>query len=240
MVKSSSQLLPVVAVLALGALPALAQDPPAAAAKSDVRTNPRIAVIDMNRVSAESLMGKGYATQIEALENEIKSEGTKKQAELQKMDAAIKALQDELDKQASLLSAEAADRKRQEIVKKSRERQAFLEDGQQDLARMRERAQAQAENLNNEFQVKIKPHIDAVAKEKGIDIILSNQVALTVNKDFDISRDVIVKADDAERKNPTAKGAAAATPKAPAAAPAASPAPPAAAPAPTPAPTPKP
>jgi Skp family chaperone for outer membrane proteins len=247
MAKTSSHLLPAVAVLALGALPALAQDPPAAGTP---KTSPRIAVIDMNRVSAESLMGKGYATQIEALENEIKSEGTKKQAELQKIDAAIKALQDELDKQASLLSAEAADRKRQEIVKKSRERQAFLEDGQQDLARMRERAQAQAENLNNEFQVKIKPHIDAVAKEKGIDIILSNQVALTVNKDFDISRDVIVKADDAERKNPSAKGAAA-PPAAgrPAGAPAATPpaaAPPAAAPAasapasPTPAPTPKP
>jgi Skp family chaperone for outer membrane proteins len=239
MAKTSSQLLPAVAALVLGALPALAQEaaPPAAADKAEARA-PRIAVIDMNRVSAESLMGKGYATQIEALENEIKSEGTKKQAELQKLDAAIKALQDELDKQASLLSAEAADRKRQEIVKKSRERQAYLEDGQQDLARMRERAQAQAENLNNEFQVKIKPHIDAVAKEKGIDIILSNQVALTVNKDYDISRDVIVKADDAERNKP--KGAASAPAK-PAAPPAASAATPPAAPAaPTPAPTPKP
>ncbi len=241
MAKTSSQLLPAVAALVLGALPALAQEatPPAAAGKVEARS-PRIAVIDMNRVSAESLMGKGYATQIEALENEIKAEGTKKQAELQKLDAAIKALQDELDKQASLLSAEAADRKRQDIVKKSRERQAYLEDGQQDLARMRERAQAQAENLNNEFQVKIKPHIDAVAKEKGIDIILSNQVALTVNKDYDISRDVIVKADDSERKNPSAKGASAAPAK-PAATPAASAATPPAAPAaPTPAPTPKP
>jgi Skp family chaperone for outer membrane proteins len=230
MVKTSSHLLPAAAaaLLAMGALPVVAQE---AEQATGAARSPRIAVIDMNRVSAESLMGKGYATQIEALENEIKAEGTKKQAELQKMDAAIKALQDELDKQASLLSAEAADRKRQEIVKKSRERQAFLEDGQQDLGRMREKAQAQAENLNNEFQVKIKPHIDAVAKEKGIDIILSNQVALTVNKDFDISRDVIVKADDAERKSPSAA-------KAPAAKPAAAPAAPAAAP--TPAPTPQP
>jgi Skp family chaperone for outer membrane proteins len=246
MAKTSSLLLTAVAALALGAFPALAQDAPAAAAKGEVR-NPRIAVIDMNRVSAESLLGKGYATQIEALENEIKAEGTKKQAELQKLDASIKALQDELDKQASLLSAEAADRKRQEIVKKSRERQAYLEDGQQDLARMRERAQAQAENLNNEFQVRIKPHIDAVAKEKGIDIILSNQVALTVNKDFDISRDVIVKADDAERSKPKGAAAAPAKPAAapattPATAPATAPAPAPQAPAasPTPAPTPKP
>jgi Skp family chaperone for outer membrane proteins len=178
MVKTS-QLLTSLSALALvaGGLQASAQEAaPAGAARA-----PKIAVIDMNRVSAESLLGKSYAAQIEALENEIKSEGTKKQAELQKLDAAIKALQDDLDKQASLLSPEAADRKRQDIVKKSRERQAFLEDGQQELGRMRERAQAQAENLNNEFQVKIKPSIDAVAKDKAIDIILSNQVALTVN-----------------------------------------------------------
>jgi Skp family chaperone for outer membrane proteins len=176
---------------------ALAQDAP---------RQPKIAVIDMQKVSSESLMGKGYAAQLEQLKNEIDAEGNKKQAELQKMDAAIKALQDELDKQGSVLSPEAADKKRQDIVKKTRDRQAFLEDGQQDLQRMRERAQQQAQALNNEFQVKIKPHIEAVAKEKGIDILLDSQVAITVSKDFDISREVIVKADDAER---TAKGAAA-------------------------------
>jgi len=36
-----------------------------------------------------------------------------------------------------------------------------------------------------------------VAKEKGIDIILTSQVALTMNKDYDISKDVIAKADSA-------------------------------------------
>ena len=174
--------------------------------------NPKIAVIDMSRVSAESLMGKGYAAQLETLQNEINSEGTKKQAELQKLDAAIKALQEELEKQAAVLSPEAAEKKRQEIVRKGRERQAFLEDGQAELQRLREQAQQKAQALNNEFQVKIKPHIDAVAKEKGIDIIFDAQVALTVNKDFDISRDVIVKADDAEK---AAKGASTGAPAKP-------------------------
>ncbi len=193
--------------LALGvAAPlALAQDSaPAAGVKS-----PKIAIIDMARVSSESLMGKGYATQLEALQNEINSEGTKKQAELQKMDAAMKAIQDELEKQGSVLSPEAAEKKRQEIVKKGRERQAFLEDGQQEIQRLRERAQQQAQGLNNEFQMKIKPHIEAVGKEKGIDIILDSQVALTVNREFDISRDVIIKADDAEKAAKGASGAAA-------------------------------
>jgi len=171
--------------------------------------SPKIAVIDMARVSAESLMGKGYAAQLESLQSEITTEGTKKQTELQKLDASIKTLQDELEKQASVLSPEAAEKKRQDIVKRGRERQAFLEDGQADLQRMREAAQQRAQALNNEFQAKIKPHIDAVAKDKGIDIILDAQVALTVNKDFDISRDVIVKADEADKAQKGAAGPAA-------------------------------
>jgi outer membrane protein len=169
---------------------------------------PKIAVIDMGRVSAESLLGKGYSAQLEAIKNEIDSEANKKQADLAKMDQAIKALQDDLEKQGSVLSPEAADKKRGEIVKKQRDRQAFLEDGQADLQKMRERAQQQAQVLNNEFQVKIKPHIDAVAKEKSIDILLDGQVTLTVNREYDISRDVIVKADEAEKAGKPAAPAA--------------------------------
>jgi Skp family chaperone for outer membrane proteins len=203
-----------IAALVLGAAPCLlAQE----AAKSEGVRLARIAVIDMARVSSESLLGKSYASQLENLKNEIDSEGTKKQADLQKMDAAIKTLQDELEKQGSVLSPEAADKKRQEIVKKTRERQAFLEDGQAELQRLRERAQQQAQALNTEFQNKIKPYIESVAKDKGIDVLLDAQVALTVNRDFDISRDVIVKADDAERAaKPPAAGAVKPAPAKPA------------------------
>jgi Skp family chaperone for outer membrane proteins len=205
---------PLALFLATSAGLAAAQDTAApGAAKAEVRS-PRVAVIDMARVSAETLLGKGYAAQLDTLKNEIDAEGTKKQTELQKMDASIKALQDELEKQGSVLSPDAADKKRQEIVRKTRDRQAFLEDGQQELQRMRDRAQQQAQSLENDFQVKVKPHIDAVVKEKNIDLLLDSRVILAVSKDFDISREVIVKADDAERAA-KAKAPAATGPKAP-------------------------
>jgi Skp family chaperone for outer membrane proteins len=190
----------VIPALVLGvATAALAQEAaPKAEAKADAKL-PKIAVIDMARVSSESLLGKGYQAQLEGLKNEIDAEGTKKQNELAKMDAQIKAVQDELEKQANVLSPDGAEKKRQEIVRKQRERAAFLEDGNADLERMREKARAQAQAFNNDFQQKIRPHIEAVAKEKGIDILVDNQVVLTMNKAFDISQEVIVKADDAER-----------------------------------------
>jgi Skp family chaperone for outer membrane proteins len=233
------------ALVLAGAATALAQDaPPRPQARTEPKPearSPRIAVIDMARLTSDSLLGKGYATQLENLRNEIEAEQTKKQNDLQKMDNQIKALQDELEKQASVLSPDAADKKRQEIVRKTRDRQAFLEDGQQDLQRMRERAQQQAQTLQNEFQVKMKPFIEATAKEKGIDVLLDSQVTLTVSKDFDITQEVIVKADDAER-SARAKSGAKASP-APPKPPSASAAPGAAttpAPAPTPTPTPTP
>ncbi|HUL77727.1 MAG TPA: OmpH family outer membrane protein [Vicinamibacteria bacterium] len=182
-----------------------------AATAQEAAKSPRIAVIDMARVSAESLLGKSYAAQLEKLQNDISAEATKKQTDLGKLDAAIKALQDELEKQGSVLSQEARDKKQQDIVRKTRERQAFLEDGQAEINRMRERAQQQAQSINNEFQLKVRPLVELVAKDKGYDLVLDSQVAYTINKDFDITRDVIVKADETEK----AKPAAAAAPVAP-------------------------
>jgi len=229
--------------LVLGAaVAARAAQEPAAAAKPEPRA-PRIAVMDLQRVYAESLLGKSYGAQIQGLRNEIDSEEKKKQDELNKLDAAIKALQDDLDKQGSVLSPEAADRKRQEIVRKGRERQAFLEDGNAELQRMRERAQQRAQTLNQEFQERIRPLVEAVAKEKGIDILLDNSVALAVTKTFDVTMDVIIKADDMEKAARAKTGAGAAKPPAPAASPAApatSPTPPVASPSPAPSASPSP
>lgn len=173
-------------------------------------TAAKIAVIDMARVSAESQLGKEYAGQLEKLQNDINTAAQGKQTELQKMDAAIQTLQEELQKQGAVLSLDAREAKQQEIVRKGRERQAFLEDGQAEITRMRERAQQQAQSINNEFQVKIRPVVEKVAKDQGYDLVLDSQVAYTISTDFDLTREVIAAAD---------QGAPAAAAAAPAAAP---------------------
>ena len=137
-----------------------------AAAAQEAAKSPRVGIIDMARVSAESLLGKTYASQLEKLQNDITAEATKKQTELAKLDTAIKTLQDELEKQGAVLSQEARDKKQQEIVRLGRQRQGFLEDGQAEINRMRERAQQQAQSINNEFQLKVRPLVEQVAKDK--------------------------------------------------------------------------
>jgi len=183
-------------LLAGGAVPAQAQAQAEAAGGG-----PRIAVIDMGKVSGQSLLGKHYAAELEKLRDGIESERTKKQNQLKNLESELQTLLDEIEKQQSVLSAEALGKKQKEVNRKKRQRQALMEDGQLDIQRMTERAQQQAQNYNLEFQQKIRPHIDAVVKEKGIDILLDSQVALAVNPSFDISQDVVVRADDAEKKN---------------------------------------
>ena len=186
-----------------------------AAFSQDAARSPRVAVIDIARVSAESLLGKSYASQLEKLQNDINTAATGKQTELGKLDAALKTLQEELEKQGAVLSPEARDKKQADIVRKTRERQAYLEDGQGEINRMRERAQQQAQAINGEFQQKVRPIVEQVAKDKGLDLVLDSQVAYTINRDFDITRDVIAKADEGEKAKPAAAAPPAAAPAAP-------------------------
>jgi Skp family chaperone for outer membrane proteins len=60
---------------------------------------------------------------------------------------------------------------------------------------MRERGQQQAQSINNEFQVKIRPVVEEVARDMGYDLVLDSQVAYTISRDFDLTKEVIAKAD---------------------------------------------
>jgi outer membrane protein len=186
----------------------------------------KMGVVDMQRISQDSLLGKGYATKMDQLESEIRSELTKRQTQIAQLETAIKTLQDELQKQSSILSPDALEKKQQEIVKKNRERQALAEDSQADIQRMQQSAQQKAQEFQVDFNSKIQPILQAVGKEKGLDYLLDRASLVLINPELDITRDVIVKADDAEK---AARPAAAAKPPA-----AAAPAPPAPAAQPTP------
>jgi Skp family chaperone for outer membrane proteins len=164
----------------------------------------RVCLIDVDRVGAQSLLGKRYAAKVKALKDELDAERTKKQVELQKMDAEIKALQEDLEKQGAFLSEDALEKKRQEITRKGRDRQAFVDDGTAEIERRRERAQTQGDTWSNEMRARIQPHVEAVARQQGFNILLDARNALALDGSFDISSDVIVRLDEAERVSPAA------------------------------------
>jgi outer membrane protein len=168
----------------------------------------RVAVVDTTRISSESLMGKDYAAQLEKLSTGIQALRTQKQADLGKLDTAIKALEDEIQKQGAVLSDEAREKKQQELTRKNRERAAFLEDGQAEISRETERAQQKAQAINAEFQGKIRPLVEQVAQEKGVDIVIEATVTVWADRTQDITAAVIAKSDALEKAKPAAAATA--------------------------------
>jgi outer membrane protein len=178
---------------------------------------PHIGVIDMERVAAESKTGKSYTARIQALQDAVEKTRTQKQADLQKMDAAIKALQDEVDKDAQL-APDVRDKKQAEIKRKTREREGYLDDGRAELQKMQEKAQGQANAWNDELRSRARPIMEQVAKQEGIDILVDGRAAVVLNNAFDISDKVIAALDaqaPAADTATTQKPAAAAKPAVP-------------------------
>jgi Skp family chaperone for outer membrane proteins len=232
--------------LVLGALlaaPAGAQEaakPAAAPAPSAAARNPKIGILDIDRVWAESLLGKGYTAQLEKSKNELQSLGSKKEAELKKMQDEIQAMAEELEKQQTVLSAEVVETKQRALVKKRREAEDFIADGKQEVAKEQQRLQLQQQTFQNEFLEKVRPSVESVVRDKSLDVLFDKRSTyLLASKDLDVTQDVIVKVDDAEKLKPKAAASAPAAPKPAAGSPAPGPKPVAPAPGPVP-PSPKP
>jgi Skp family chaperone for outer membrane proteins len=187
----------ITAAVCAAAAVVIAQSP---APSGATRPSPRLAVVDLERISRESLLGKSYQARLQAAGAQLESEQTKKKAELQKRETELRALTADLERQAAALSEEAGEKRRQEIVRKTRERDAFVEDGRAELARLQQKAEEQMRTLNDDFQKRIVPQIHAAGRAQGFDLLLlANQAVITLNQTYDISSDIIVKLDDAER-----------------------------------------
>ena len=155
---------------------------------------PRVGVVDMARVSAESLLGKtlrrpaGEAPERHHRRGHQEADRAR-QARHRDQDPAGRAREAGSGPEPGGAGQEAAGDRSPRPASARR----FLEDGQAEINRMRERAQQQAQSINNEFQLKVRPLVEQVAKDKGYDLVLDSQVAYTINKDFDITRDVIAE-----------------------------------------------
>jgi Skp family chaperone for outer membrane proteins len=167
---------------------------------------PRIAVVSLQGVYEHSAAGKAIATELEKLQKEFDAQVAEKQAQVDKARAAVQSLQDEIEKQGSLLTEDAAETKQRELRRQNRDLQALAQDAQAELQRARERVQQQAEKLKGDFQVKIRPFIEAVSKEKSIDLLFEAQAATigVYGPTADLTLDVVAKVDEAEKS----KGAA--------------------------------
>jgi Skp family chaperone for outer membrane proteins len=179
-------------VAALGGS-ALAQD-----SKSPEAKAVKIGVLDMDRIMRESDLGKEYGGRIEKVQKEIQEETAKKQAELERMDERINALQEQLEKDRTSLSAEEFEERQYEITKATREREAFFQDGQLELQRKQRHAEKRGKELNEELHKKMVPYVQEAILAQDLDIVIDRRFCVSVSEDLDISSDVIARANKAQ------------------------------------------
>ena len=158
----------------------------------------KIAYVNLQQIANLSVEGKSLTAKVQALMQ-------KKQTEAQTKSKALADNQNKL--QSGALSDAAKDALSKEIERQNVEGQRFQQDAQQEINEL-------SQQLQNEFQQKLFPILDAVAKEKGIDILLSAADAGMVwaAPGLDITMDAVKKLDEKTAGKPAAAAPPAATP----------------------------
>jgi outer membrane protein len=170
---------------------------PAAAAPAAPQPFPegaKIAYIDLQFIASNSAEGKAATAKIQEY-------AKKKTAELSEKNKTLEALRNKLLQGGTVLSDSARSQMEKDIDKMNRELQFAQQDAQAEQTQL-------TNDLQNDFQTRLNPIIDAVAKEKGLHLVLSiaDSGAVWANTGLNISAEVM------KRLDATAKPAAAAPP----------------------------
>jgi outer membrane protein len=144
--------------------PATAQRPPAAPAappelKPRFQDGMKYAYVNVQAVAAGSVEGRVAAEKIKVLQEQ-------KSRELQERNKGLQSDQQKLDQGGSVLSDAARAQLQANIERQQRDLQRFTEDAQQEVQQL-------AEQVEGEFNRKLTPVIDKVAKAKGVHFVFN-------------------------------------------------------------------
>lgn len=145
--------------------------------------------IDVQKVLNESEAGRKAKTDLEGL---IKS----KQSTIDEKGKAIEKLKADIEKQASVLSADARKSKEEELEKLVREYQRLVQDSQAEIKKK------EAE-LTETILKGVKELVEKTGEQEGYALILEKGMVLYSNKGIDITDTILKKYD--ESKSKTAK-----------------------------------
>lgn len=148
----------------------------------------KIAVIDIDRIAAESKAGQALFNNLKDENDKLAAERAQRQNEIRDMEAKLTS---------EILSADAKGRLSREIERKRTDAQRWLEDAQREFQEKQQQGEA-------EFQTRLAPVVEQVAKQHGIGLILRATPGLTFVLDpaLDISLAVIEAFNQTETAQP--------------------------------------
>ena len=147
----------------------------------------KFGAVDIQKVLNESETGKKAKSDLEVL---IRS----KQATIDEKGKAIEKMKADIEKQASVLSAEARKSKEDELEKQVREYQRLVQDSQAEIKKK------EAE-FTDSILKDIRDIIDKIGEEKGYTLIIEKGMVIYSNKGIDITDVVLKKYDESKAKS---------------------------------------
>jgi outer membrane protein len=143
----------------------------------------KTAFINPQRIFQESVEGKAAVTRINTLIQKKQTEGADRQK-------ALQANQQKLQTSGGVMNEQARSQLEKEIEKQQVDGQRFQQDAQAEITELQNEVQ-------QEFIRKVSPLIEAVAKEKGLQMVfdLSNAGLAWWDPGLDLTNDVIKKLD---------------------------------------------
>jgi outer membrane protein len=172
--------------------PPAAQQPPVAPPKP-FPEGAKIAYVNVQAIASTSVEGKAATAKLEELKK-------KKTAELGEKNKALQALQTKLQQGGSVLNDQARNALEKDIEKMNREIQFFQQDANTELQDLQN-------DLQGDFQTKLNPILDQVAKEKGLHVLLdgASSGAVWADPGLDLTAEVIKRFDAAAKTPPVKK-----------------------------------
>ncbi len=186
-----------------------------ASAQTAGSTTTKIGVLEVQRIVAESAVGKESLARVQKIQSQKQEDLTKRQNEL-------KDLEKKIQDQSKSLSEEALDKLQKDYQAKALEFKRAQDDAQRELEELQRRELS-------ELEKKVMPVIDAVAKEQGYNLVfnkfqsgllfadsttdLTDAVITKFNSQIAVAPKADGKAPKADPKAPPAKPTPAASPK---------------------------
>jgi len=167
--------------------------PPAAQPPVPFPAGAKFAYINPPRIFQETAAGKASVGRINALTQ-------KKQSEFQAKQKAMADNQQKLQSSGGVMSDAARGQLEKEIERQNTEIQRFQQDAQAEINELQNEVQA-------EFVQKVNPIIDALAKEKGLQIVFNGGDAgfAWADPGLDLTSEVIKRLDAATKPGTTPK-----------------------------------
>lgn len=158
----------------------------------------KVGIVDLQKVLKTSVAGKAAQKKFETLRKEKEAQVVSRETDLAKREKSLLAAREEIEKAAQ----DAGGKPTEELKQKAMAFQEQVRKLEQDAKEFDKRKRkivdelaAKEGELLKPIEDNIKAKIDAIAKERGLSLVLSRQVAVYVSDALDITAEVIKRCD---------------------------------------------